>query len=121
MAVDGSGRFGRVRLCLNDSLQQGLEADCGIWLTNPTGQSVGPLVLRVDDLHTPDGHELAGSCIHFDPPVIGQLAPGSSRRVGVTVSIHRPPVPGTYRGIIQSEGAPALSLALQVDVQPSEP
>ena len=84
-------------------------------------RTFGPLSLRVDDLRTPDSHELARSSVHFDPPVVDEFAAGSSRVVGVTVTADRRLAPGIYRGIIQSMGAPAFSLALHVDVEDPEP
>jgi hypothetical protein len=117
VAVDGSGGSGSVRLHLHDDVEGRICASSEIQLDNPSGRTVGPLTFRVYDLHTVDGHELGGSCVRFDPPVLDPLAAGSSRVVGITVSADRRIAAGTYRGVIQAMGAPAFSLALHVDVE----
>ena len=119
--IDGSGLHDRIRIRLEGGAKGGLHAASEFWLSNPSDRSVGPVDLRVDDLHTPDGHKLASSSVRFDPPVIEELAPGSTRMVGLTASIVRRLAPGTYRGIIQSEGAPAFVLGLEVELLPSVP
>jgi len=117
--VDGSGPQGAVRLRLEGGPDGGLHAASEFWLSNPGDRPVGPVELGVRDLHTPGGHELAGSAVRFDPRVIDGLAPGSRRLVGVTASTDRRSAPGAYRGIIQSEGAPELMLALEIERPPS--
>jgi hypothetical protein len=119
--VDGSGPNHPVRLRLDGDTQGRLQAASAFRLVNPTDRPVGPVGLHVDDLHTPHGDELTGSCVRFDPPVVDGLAPGSSRTVRVTASTDGRLAPGTYRGIIQSAGAPALGLPLEVDVLASGP
>jgi hypothetical protein len=117
VAVDGTGGSGSVRLHLRHDAEGRMCASSEIQLANPSGRTVGPLILRVYDLHAVDGHELGGSCVRFDPPVLEQLAAGSSRVVRIAVSVDRPIAAGTYRGVIQSTGAPEFSLALHVDVE----
>jgi hypothetical protein len=121
VAVDDPGGSGSVRLCLDEDAGARLSGASEVLVDNPSNRIVGPLVFRVYGLHTADGNELVGSCVHFDPPVLDELAPGSSRAVCVTVSADRPIAPGTYRGVIHSVGAPAFSLALQVDVKAPGP
>ena len=117
MAVDCSVRSGSIRLRLHDEVGGRICGSSEIQLANPSVRTMGPLTLRVYDLHTVDGHELGGSSVRFDPPVIDELAAGSSWVVGITVSADRPLAAGTYRGVIQSMGAPGFSLALHVDVE----
>jgi hypothetical protein len=121
VAVDGSGGRASIRLGLDDDAGGRLHAASEILLDNPLDRTVGPLILRVFDLHTADGRELGGGCVTFDPPVLDELAAGSSRVVGVTVSADRRMAAGTYRGVIQCVGAPAFSLTLQVEVKAPGP
>jgi len=117
--IDGSGRQGSIRLRLDDGPGGRLHAVSEFWLSNPGERSGGPVDLRLDELHTPDGHRLTGGSVTFDPPVIHELVPGSACRGGVTASPRRRPAPGTYRGIVQSEGAPGLVLVLEVELPPT--
>jgi hypothetical protein len=120
-AVDDPGGSGSVRLCLDHDVGGRLSGASEFMVDNPSDRIVGPLVFRVYGLHTADGSELVDSGVHFDPPVLDELVPGSSRAVCVAVSADRPIAPGTYRGVIQSVGVPAFSLALHVDVKAPGP
>ncbi len=117
VSVDGS-EPGSSKHCLDVDSRGRLFAASEIRLTNPSARSVGPLVLHVEDLHTPDGRQLAGASVQFDPSLVDDLPPGSSRCVAVAVSTMATLTPGTYRGVIQSAAVPDLSLALQITVHP---
>jgi hypothetical protein len=120
VAVDGSDHGGVVQLRLEVDQRGRLSAGSELRLSNPSDRPIGPLGLHVDDLYTPDGDKLAGASVQFDPPVIEELAPGSSRVVAVGLSMKGALNPGTYRGIVQSAGAPGLVLTVQVVVLPDE-
>ncbi len=85
-----------------------------IWLHNGKSSPAGPLVLRCGTLSTPDGSELDGALVQFEPRAVEQLPARSSR--GVLVSLRPDGMlrPGSYRGTIQAAGAPALWLPLEV-------
>jgi hypothetical protein len=118
VAVDGSDHGGAVQLRLAVDNDGRLSAGSEFRLSNPSDRPIGPLSLHIDDLHAPDGSKLPGAFVQFDPPVIEELAPGSSRLVALGLSTKGTLTPGTYRGIVQSGGAPDLVLTVQVVVLP---
>ena len=121
VSVDVSDRFGWAKLSLDADRRGRLSAPSEIWLDNPSAQSIGPIALHADDLHTSDGGALAGTCVQFDPPMIDDLPPGSGQGVAVALSVEAKLAPGTYRGVIQSAAVPDLNLALQITVHPHAP
>lgn len=87
-----------------------------IWLHNGKGAPAGPLALRCGPLSAADGSELDGTAVQFEPREVEQLPARSSRGVLVSLRPGERVRPGTYRGTIQADGAPALWLPLEVAV-----
>ncbi len=114
--VDSSSVGPPVRLVL-ERPQQDASADAEIWLHNGTSSAVGPLTLCCAALTSPAG-EVLNADVEFDPSEIPLLPPRSSRGVVISVAPRRRPSPGTYRGTIQADGAPALWLPVEVAVEP---
>jgi hypothetical protein len=89
-----------------------------LWLHNGTASAVGPLTLRCGALSASDGTGLDGIRVCFEPPELDALQPGASRPVAVFLDAPCTPPPGIYRGTIQADGAPALWLVIEVQVEP---
>ena len=60
---------------------------------------------------------ISAHCLRFDPPEPAELPARTARGVVVTLSPERPFEPGIYRGVIQAEGAPNLSITFELTVQ----
>lgn len=88
-----------------------------LWLRNRQPHPVGPLSLGVGDLRAPDGTLISAHCLRFDPPEPAELPARTARGVAVTLSPERPFEPGIYRGVVQAQGAPNLSITLELTVQ----
>lgn len=104
---------GTVRL---EMLDTGSGAHTEAWLHNGTTTGVGPLALHAGELRAPDG-TLLGASVVCDPGRIDSLPGRSSRGVTVSVRRHGRVRAGTYRGLIQVEGAPDVWLAVEVIVR----
>jgi hypothetical protein len=88
-----------------------------LWLRNPSADAVGPLRIDVADLRTVDGGSLPARCLRFDPEVMSELPARSARGVVVTLVVPVPLETGTYRGVLQIEGAPDVCLTLEAVVE----
>ena len=86
------------------------------WLHNGTTTGVGPLTLHAGELRASDG-ALLGASVVCDPGRIDSLPGRSSRGITVAVRRHGRVRAGTYRGLIQVEGAPEVWLAVEVTVR----
>ncbi len=113
--VDSSSVGPPVRLTL-ERPEQDATAVAEIWVHNGTSIGVGPLALCCGALTAPSG-EVLDVNVEFDPSEVPLLPPRSSRGVAVSVAPRSRPSPGTYRGTIQADGAPALWLPVEVAVQ----
>ena len=94
-----------------------LMAPSELWLRNAQPRPVGPLRLSAGDLRAPDGALISAPCLRFDPVEVAELPARSARGVAVTVCAEQPLEPGTYRGVVQAEGAPNLWITLELTVQ----
>jgi len=94
-----------------------LMAPSELWLRNAQPCPVGPLRLSAGDLRAPDGTIVSSRCLRFDPPEAAGLPARSARGVVVTLCVEKPLEPGTYRGVVQAEGAPNLWITLELTVQ----
>jgi len=93
-----------------------LLAPVELWLHNPSATPVGPLRLRVGALQAADGAVVGGSCVQFDPEEVAELPARSARGVEVALSVDEQLHPGTYRGLIQADGAPNVCVTLEIAV-----
>jgi len=115
--VDSSGVGPAVRLALGETEgRDGAVAE--VWLHNGTFSPVGPLALRCDQLSASDGTVLDGADVRFEPRAVEVLPPRSSRAVVVSLATNGSLRAGTYRGMIQADGAPRLWLPLEVAIAP---
>ena len=110
--LDGDTPAGTVRL---EMLDTSSGAHTEAWLHNGTTTGVGPLTLHAGELRAPDG-ALLGATVVCDPSRIDSMPGRSSRGITVSVRRHARVRPGTYRGLIQVEGAPDVWLAVEVTV-----
>jgi len=94
-----------------------LTAPSEFWLRNPRPRPMGPLRLIPGDLRAPDGALISARCLRFDPAEVAELPARSARGVVVTLGVEQPLEPGTYRGVIQADGAPNLWIALELTVR----
>jgi hypothetical protein len=116
ITLDVLDQPGSSHLRLDTDPRGQLRTPCEIWLRNSSAQALGSIRLHAEDLHTPGGDVLEAACIRFDPHEFDELPARSARGVAVTVSTGQLFIPGTYRGIIQSEGATDLCVTLQIVV-----
>jgi hypothetical protein len=115
VSVDSAAVSPPVRLVLEGPEQ--VDGSAGeVWLHNGTSAAVGPLALRCGALSAAGG-EVLDARVRFDPVEVPLLPPRSSRGVVISVLAVGEPRPGVYRGTIQTEGAPAMWLPLEVAVR----
>lgn len=86
-----------------------------MWLHNGTTTDHGELVPACGPLSGTDGKTLRCT-VTIDPPRIDGLPPRSSRGFAIAVRTPKTAKPGTYRGVIQVQGAEAVWLPLEVVV-----
>ncbi|HEX3277621.1 MAG TPA: hypothetical protein VHR40_03800 [Thermoleophilaceae bacterium] len=110
--LGASGVGPPVRLTLRDGEAPAAE----VWLHNGTFAPIGPLALSCGPLADCEGGLLEGVRVRFEPASVEPLPPRSSRAIAVSLKVKGAPAPGTYRGAIQADGAPALWLPLEVEV-----
>ena len=113
VSVDSTGVGPQVRLATSG----GAAATTEVWLHNGSFSAVGPLALGCGHLSDPDGTDLAGAEVSFEPAEVQLLPPRSSRAVAVSLTAAGSLRPGTYRGTIQARGAPGLWLPFEVVVE----
>lgn len=111
--LNGDAPAGTVRL---EMLDNGSGAHTEAWLHNGTTTGVGPLTLHAGELRASDG-TLLGASIVCEPSRVDSLPGRSSRGITVSVRRHGRVRAGTYRGLIQVEGAPEVWLAVEVIVR----
>lgn len=84
------------------------------WLHNTTAQASPPLRVHAPPLHDHRGRSLEIK-LELDGPEI-HLAAGESRHVGARVIGDPPAQPGTFHGVLLTEGLPEAALKLTVAV-----
>jgi hypothetical protein len=89
------------------------------WLHNTTPEAATALVPRAAGLVDHHGHQLPGDALSFDPAVVAQLEPGTSRQLLTTLRLPADAVPGTYHGLVLVEHLPTLALHVVVEVRPA--
>jgi len=117
--VTGEGRPTPWRLRADASGRLLVPAE--LWLHNPSPNRVGPIRPSVGELRASVGTLLGPGCLRFDPSGAIDLPARSARGFAGTLSVEDPLEPGTYRGLVQVEGAPNLWVTLEIAVtsQPS--
>jgi len=88
-----------------------------LWLHNPSPHPVGPIRPSVGELRASVGALLGPGCLRFDPSGAIDLPARSARGFAGTLTVEGPLEPGTYRGIVQAEGAPDLWVTLEIVVE----
>lgn len=86
-----------------------------MWLHNGTTTDRGELVPQCGPLSGIDGTALTCD-VGIDPPKIDGLPSRSSRGFAITVAVDPSTAPGTYRGIVQVQGADQVWMPLEVVV-----
>jgi len=86
-----------------------------MWLHNGTATDHGALVPQCGPLCDSDGNRLECE-VEIDPPKIDDLPSRSSRGFAITVVADALAGPGTYRGVVQVGGAPAVWMPIEVTV-----
>ena len=86
-----------------------------MWLHNGTSEDHGELVPRCGPLSDIHGNVLAGD-VEIDPAKIDGLPSRSSRGFVISVEAEPSSAPGTYRGIVQVQGADAVWMPIEVVV-----
>jgi hypothetical protein len=89
-----------------------------MWLHNGTTTDHGELVPRCGPLNEVDGTVLTCD-VEIDPPKIDGLPSRSSRGFTITVAVDAATRSGTYRGIVQVQGAEPVWMPLEVVVPPA--
>jgi hypothetical protein len=102
---------GRLRLVVRPEHSAAAE----IWLHNRSAQSVSALCLHSGEILSPAGVPVKAT-VTFEPDRIDGMPPRSSRGVEITVTVGADASPGTYRGVLQVEGAPKTWVALELVV-----
>jgi hypothetical protein len=97
-----------------------LDGSAEVWLHNDTAASVGPLALHSGELRSPEG-ALLPVVIAFEPALITELPARSSRGVALCMGPTAELAAGTYRTVVQAEGAPDVWLPMEVVVQDGAP
>ena len=100
VAIDAHALGPVVRLLTSEPVE--------VWLQNSSFEPIGPLELVCGPLCDAEGPVAAS--VSFEPAVVDELPPRSSRAVAVTVD----GPPGSYRGVIQARGAPGMWLPLEI-------
>jgi hypothetical protein len=107
---------GRLQLC---TVAPGA-ATAEVWLHNRGAVDMGKVVLRCSDLLSHDGSVIAARLMRFEPDIVPMPA-RSSRGVTVEVDIDERVAPGSYRGMLVSDGHPDVWLPIELTVKPLLP
>jgi hypothetical protein len=91
-----------------------------MWLHNGTAEDQGELVPRCGPLSDVHGHVL-GDGVEIDPAKIDGLPSRSSRGFVISVAPDPTTPAGTYRGIMQVQGAEAVWMPIEVVVPARSP
>ncbi|MCW2785891.1 MAG: hypothetical protein JWP74_2408, partial [Marmoricola sp.] len=86
-----------------------------MWLHNGTAGDHGALAPACGPLSGVDGAVLPAD-VEIDPPKIDNLHSRSSRGFAITLTIDPATAPGTYRGIVQVQGAEPVWMPLELVV-----
>lgn len=86
-----------------------------MWLHNGTTTDHGELVPRCGPLSGIDGTTIPCD-VEFDPPKVDGLPSRSIRGFAIAVTVEPTTPPGTYRGIVQVQGAEPVWMPLEVVV-----
>jgi hypothetical protein len=95
-------------------------ATAEVWLHNRGPVDMGKVVLRCGDLLSHDGNVIAARLMRFEPDIVPMPA-RSSRGVTVEVDIDEHVAPGSYRGMLVTDGHPDVWLPIEVVVKPLLP
>jgi hypothetical protein len=92
-------------------------ATAEVWLHNRGPDDIGKVTVRCSDLLSHDGNVFAARLIRFEPDIVPMPA-RSSRGVTVEVDVDENVVPGSYRGMLLTDGHPDVWLPIELVVKP---
>jgi hypothetical protein len=95
-------------------------ATAEVWLHNRGPVEMGKVALRCSDLLSHDGSVIAARLMRFEPDIVPMPA-RSSRGVTVEVDIDDHVAPGSYRGMLVTDGHPDVWLPIELVVKPLLP
>jgi hypothetical protein len=95
-------------------------ATAEVWLHNRGPVDMGKVALRCSDLLSHDGRVIAARLMRFEPDIVPMPA-RSSRGVTVEVDIDEHVAPGSYRGMLVTDGHPDVWLPIELVVKPLLP
>jgi hypothetical protein len=95
-------------------------ATADVWLHNRGPVDMGKVALRCSDLLSHDGSVIAARLIRFEPDIVPMPA-RSSRGVTVEVNVDENVAPGSYRGMLVTDGHPDVWLPIELVVKPLLP
>jgi hypothetical protein len=107
---------GRLQLC---TVAPGA-ATSEVWLHNRGPVDMGKVALRCSDLLSHNGRVIAARLMRFEPDIVPMPA-RSSRGVTVEVDIDEHVAPGSYRGMLVTDGHPDVWLPIELVVKPLLP
>ncbi len=87
-----------------------------LWVHNGTAEDLGAVSLHAGELRSAAG-DLLDAAVTFVPAHLAEVAARSSRGIAVGLTADSLLAAGTYRALVQVEGAPDLWLALEVVVE----
>jgi hypothetical protein len=95
-------------------------ATAEVWLHNRGPDDMGKVALRCSDLLSHDGTVIAARLLRFEPDIVPMPA-RSSRGVTVEIDIDEHIAPGSYRGMLLTDGHPDVWLPIELVVKPLLP
>jgi hypothetical protein len=95
-------------------------ATAEVWLHNRGPDDMGKVTLRCSDLLSHDGTVIAARLLRFEPDIVPMPA-RSSRGVTVEIGIDEHIAPGSYRGMLLTDGHPDVWLPIELVVKPLLP
>ncbi len=114
VVVDLTGEHGRPVLHLLAGPNGQIDDHLVLWFHNPSSDPVGPFGLVCEGLQSSQGDRIQGRSIRFDPGELDSVPPRSAREVSLSICGEQGIEPGTYLGVIAVEGAPRVSVDLEI-------
>lgn len=116
VVVDLTGELGRPALRLLAGPNGQIDDHPVLWFHNPSSDPVGPFGLVCEGLRSSQGGRIQGRSIRFDPKELDSVPARSAREVSLSICGERGLEPGTYLGVVDVEGAPKVSVDLEIMV-----
>jgi hypothetical protein len=95
-------------------------ATAEVWLHNRGPVDMGKVALRCSDLLSHEGSVIVAPLVRFEPDVVPMPA-RSSRGVTVEVDVDEHTTPGSYRGMLLTDGHSDIWLPMELVVKPPLP